>query len=407
MSVMMLLKIFSDCCICFAILGSGPVIFEIPLMLPAMLCGLSACIATFFDGKGWDIPRRICAVLPLLCLLWGKTTGQTIILAIPALYTAVVILRGKLELEYSGYRHFFIRSLILLAGVYALAFVWLFLTQISGAEVLQLDTSVILRYGLVHILCGVVLQRQLRLGVGYHAEGGRRQMVMLLGTSGMIVAGVLLAEPLLRKNLSAVLNYLLSLVLTPIGFVADWVSKLLARLVVSEGDEEVYEEFIEHIENVGLGGNHQMGQAGPQPEQQPFDATAIWVIFVGFLLLVAVVILLHSFYNRTAKTNVGQLNSRPVTAPRKQKSPAFSNRGRVRQIYRDFLRVEKNLGMGLQHNHTSQDVLQRIHKDTDPESAAQLRQVYLAARYDDRQGITRAQVDQARMAIKGTRRAKK
>ena len=131
------------------------------------------------------------------------------------------------------------------------------------------------------------------------------------------------------------------------------------------------------------------------------------MIFVGFLLLVAVVILLHSFYNRTAKTNVGQLNSRPVTAPRKQKSPAFSNRGRVRQIYRDFLRVEKNLGMGLQHNHTSQDVLQRIHKDTDPESAAQLRQVYLAARYDDRQGITRAQVDQARMAIKGTRRAKK
>ncbi len=406
MSVMMLLKIFSDCCVCFAILGSGPITFDIPLLLPAVLCGIAAGLATFFDGKDWCLPRRLCAVLPLCCLLLAQTGGQGLILAAPALYTAAVILRGRLQLEYSGYRHFFIRSLLLLAGVLAVAFVWEFLTQLTNTQVLQLDTSVIVRYGLVHILCGVVLQRQLRLGVGSRAEGGRRQMVMLLGSSGAIVLGVLAAEPLLRKNVWAVILYLLELALTPIGFVADWLSKLFSRLLVSGGDEEIYEEFIDYIENIGLGGVHQGGQASPQPEAEPFDATVIWAVLAGLLLLIAVVILLHSFYKRTAKTNVGPLNSRPVTVPKKKKAPAFSNRGRVRQIYRDFLRVEKNLGMGLQHNHTSQDVLSRIHKSTDRESAADLRQVYLAARYDDRQTITRSQVEQARRAIKGTHGAK-
>ena len=51
MSVMMLLKIFSDCCICFAILGSGPVSFSLPRLLPAFICGMGAAIATFFDRK--------------------------------------------------------------------------------------------------------------------------------------------------------------------------------------------------------------------------------------------------------------------------------------------------------------------------------------------------------------------
>lgn len=406
MSILMLLKIFSDCCICFAILGSGPVVFSLPLLLPALLCGIAAGIATFFDGKGWDIPRRLCALLPLGCLLLAENGGQMLILAAPAIYTAAVILRGKLELEYSGYRHFFIRSLILLSGVYAVANIWLFLTQITDEAVLRLDTAVILRYGLVHLLCGVVLQRQLRLGVGYRAEGGRRQMVMLLGTATTIVAGVLAAEPLLRKGAGALLNYLFSLLMTPIGFVADWISKLFARLMVSEGDEEVYEEFIEHIGNIGLGGSHQGGQAAPQPEQESFDATAIWAVLAGLLLLIAVAILLHSFYKRSVKTNVDELSSRLVTAPKKKKATAFSNRGRVRQIYRDFLRVEKNLGMQLRHNYTSEDVLSRIHPDTDRSSAAQLRQVYLAARYDDRQNISRSQVEQARRAIKGTRRTK-
>jgi hypothetical protein len=62
--------------------------------------------------------------------------------------------------------------------------------------------------------------------------------------------------------------------------------------------------------------------------------------------------------------------------------------------------------MKLRSSDTSADVQARIHKDTDGPSADDLRGVYLAARYDDRQGVSRSQVERAKRALKGTRRTK-
>lgn len=406
MSAMMLLKIFSDCCICFAILGSGPVEFAVPLLLPALICGVAACIATFFDEKCWDVLRRLCAVLPFACLLLADNGGQMLILAVPAVYTAVVILRGDLHLEYSGYRHFFIRSLMLLGVVYIVANIWLFLTQITNEAVLQLDAAVILRYGLVHLLCGVVLQRQLRLGVGYRAEGGRRQMAILLGTAATIVVVFLAAEPLLRQGIGVVLRQLLSLILMPFGFLLDLVRRLFALLPRSENDEKEYEEFTEYIG--GILGNIEQILGKPQEDPSApttIDATAIWAVLAGIFVLVAAVLLLRSFYKRRGDLAPSDMTSRVVTAPKKKKTSTFSNRSKVRQLYRDFLRAEKNLGMKLMPNNTSQDVLARIHTSTHRPSADDLRQVYLSARYDDRKHISRDQVERAKRALKGTRQS--
>ncbi len=406
MSAMMILKIFSDCCICFAILASGPIRFDLPLLLPACVCGIGAGIATFFDRKELPVLRWLSAAIPLCSLLLAGSREQALILALPAIYTAGVILRGKLELEYSGFRHFFIRSLGLLAVVYWVALVWDFLAQITGTAALRLDAGMILRYGLVHLLCGVVLQRQLRLGVGYRAAGGRRQMATLLGTTTTMVVGFLAAEPLMRRGAGVLIRQLLMALLTPIAYVVDLVWRFLVSLFHRDGDEKTYQEFVDHMESIMMGDL----QNGPQTSQPPaefgLNATALWAILVGALLLVAVILLLRSFFKRSAELDGGEQTVRVITAPKKKKAPAFSNRTRVRQIYRDFLRVEKNLGMGLKHSDTSLDVLQRIHPQTDRTGAGDLRQVYLAARYDDRDNITRSQVEQAKQAIKAAHRSK-
>ncbi len=406
MSAMMILKIFSDCCICFAILATGPVSFSLPLLLPAFICGIGAGFATFFDRKEWNVLRWLSAAIPLCGLLLAEDGGQRLILAVPAIYTAGVILRGKLELEYSGYRHFFIRSLMLLAVAYWVALVWNFLNQITSTATLRLDAGMILRYGLVHALCGIVLQRQLRLGVGYRAEGGRRQMVTLLGTTTTIVVGFLAAEPLLRRGAAALLRYLLTLLLAPLGYLVEQVWRLLVSLFYTKGDEQSYQEFVDYMESINMGGFQNGGQTTQPPEEFGLNATALWAILVGALLVVAAVFLFRSFFKRSRELDGGEQTVSLVTAPKKKRTPVFSNRSRVRQIYRDFLRVEKNMGMRLKRSDTSQDVLQRIHPHTDRPSADALRQVYLVARYDDRQNITRSQVDAAKQAIKGTRNAK-
>ena len=406
MSAMMMLKIFSDCCICFAILGSGPVSFSLPLLIPACICGISAGIATFFDRRELDVLRRLSALLPFCCLLLSQGRGQSLILSVTAIYTAGVILRGKLELEYSNYRHFFIRSLILLAIVYAVAQIWNFLTQITTTEVLRLDAGLILRYSLVHLLCGVVLQRQLRLGVGSKAEGGRRQMATLLGTSTTIVVGFLAAEPLLRRGAAAVLRYLMSLLMLPIGYLIDLVWKFLQSLFYRKEDEKAYQEFVDHMQSINQGFVPSPGQPNQPPAEFGMNATDLWTILVAAFVLAAAVLLLRSFFKRSAELSGGEQTIGLVAVPKKKKDPTFSNRARVRQIYRDFLRVEKNLGMRLKHSDTSADVLSRIHPNTDRPSAEELRQVYLAARYDDRQTITRSHVEQAKRAIKGARSTK-
>lgn len=407
MSIAMLLKIFSDCCVCFAILASGPMKFTTPLLLPALICGMAACFATFCDGKSWDALRKICAALPFGCLLLAESGGQMLILALPAVYTATVILRGNLHLEYSNYRHFFIRSLILLGVAFIVANIWMFLTQIAGEAVLQLDTEVILRYGLVHLLCGVVLQRQLRLGVGYRAEGGRRQMAMLLITAATIVVGFLAAEPFLRRNLGALLREIIALCLVPFGFLLDLAGRVIARLMKSEKDEQIYRDFLDHWNDVLMGvGDQNAGQGGPPSQETVFDPTVIWTVLAGIFVLVAAILLLRSFYKSRGDLIPSDLTSGVVTAPKKKKASTFSNRARVRQMYRDFLRSEKDLGMKLSPSHTSEDVLNSIHPRTDRPSADELRQVYLLARYDDRQSVTRSQVDAAKRALKGTRTKK-
>lgn len=404
MSVAMLLKIFSDCCIGFAILASGPVSFALPLLIPALICGVSAGIATFLEGKGLAVPRRMCCVLPFSCLLLAANGQQMLVLAVPAVYTAFVILQGKLELEYYSYRRFFLRSLALVGGVYVAAHVWIFLTQITNEVTLQLDPSIILRYGLVHLLCGVVLQRQLRLGVGNRAEGGRKQMATLLIIAATIVVGFLVAEPLLRQGIGSVLRFILSIVLIPFAFLIRLIAWLFSTLTNTENDQEVYEEFSDYMANIMTGVDDLYGKPQEQPEQTPINTTAIWAVLVGLVLLVAAVLLLRSFHKRRADADSGQLVSHVITAPKKKKVPTFSNRGRVRQLYRDFLRAEKSLGMKLKPCDTSADVLERIHPDTDRPSASDLRNMYLLARYDDRQNISRGQVERAKRALKGTRR---
>lgn len=408
MSIAMVLKIFSDCCVCFAILGSGPVQFDLPLLVPALLCGIAAGIASLFQEKGWAAASRMCALLPLLCLLLAESGQQALVLAVPAIYTALVILRGKLELEYYSYRRFFLQSLVLVGAAYLIVNIWIFLARATNEPQPDLDGSVILRYGLVHLFCGVVLQRQLRLGVGYRSEGGRRQMSMLLGTVGAVVLAFVLAEPLLREYAAVLMKYVLTVAVTPVMLLIELLTWVIRLFEKKQPDQQVTDATAEVS---GEGAVNPVGDAIGQTVERPDaitpDPTFGWVGLVVILLLVAAVILYRSFQKRRAAGDPGEIAGRVVTPPKKKRASALSNRYRVRQLYREFLRVEKGWGLKLKICDTSADILQRIHPETDKPSANALRQVYLAARYDDRQNISRSQVSEARRALKGTRRTKK
>ena len=410
MSIAMVLKIFSDCCICFAILGSGPISFPIPLLLPALICGVIAGVATFFAQKNWRVLRLVCGLLPMLCLLLGNDQMQRLLLAVPSLYTAIVIVRGKLELEYYSYRKFFLQSLALLVGTYVIVNIWIFLSAATGNPTTQLDGGVILRYGIVHLLCGIVLQRQLRLGVENNAKSNRRQASMLLGAGGAVIFSFLAAEPLLRQHFLGLLRGALLLLGVPIMLIIELFAKIIELL--GSAQQETQGQIVQGT-TPGFSSGMLVPPGATVPAEpgetvaKEIDPMLLWGALVVVLLIIAAVILVTSFQKRRASGEIGEIKISVVTAQKKKRDSVLSNRHKVRQFYREFLRTENGWGLKLKKSDTSADVLRRIRPETDKKSAADLRQVYLLARYDDRVSISRNQVNAAKQALKGTKKTGK
>ena len=410
MSLLMVLKIFSDCCICFAIIGSGPITFDIPLLVPALLCGLSAGLAAFFYKKKWKAARWLCGLLPLFCLLFGKNSGQILLLAVPAIYTSGIIFLEKLELEYYSYSRFFKQSLMLLGGAYLVTNIWLFLSAATGEASLALDGNVIIRYGLVHLFCGIVLQRQLRLGVDYSSKSNRRQIPVLLGVAAVIALSFVTAEPFLRKHFLQLIEYVLMMFGVPVFLLIELLSKLISWFANKDHSVEIQPGQ----QQQGTGGG---GAMTPIPDvtvpKEEIEAAAnttdpiyIWTAVIIVLLAVAAIILYRSFQKQRFSGSTRDIKSMVVVSPKKKRDSVLSNRYKVRQLYREFLRLENGRGLKLKCNDTSEDVLRRIHPETDKKSAADLRQVYLAARYDGRKSVSRSQVNAAKQALKGTKSGK-
>ncbi len=404
MSVAVLLKIFADCCMMFSILGSGPFPFEISLLIPAAICGLSAGASAFFENRNRTALQRLCCLLPLCSLLLAQGVAQLVILSVPAAYTAIVILRGNTMLDYASYRHYFVRSLGLLGTALTVLGLWSVFSDITKAADFGPDFSLALRYGLLYLLCGVMLQRQLRLGIEKRAEGGRRQFASLLVTALVVAAGCAVAEPMLRQSAAAVLQVVVYLLLSPLALIVMGVARLIDMLQPGEPDEEVLQQILEHWARIVRGEDMEQPPPMEAPVQSQEPNYTVWIIVAAALVVIAAVFLIRSFLRRRTYADPIRQTSQVVAAPKKKKDPRLSNRGRVRQLYREFLKVERNLGMKLSPCDTSADVLSRIHPTTDKASAEELREVYLAARYDDRASISRSQAEKAKRALKGTRR---
>ena len=65
--------------------------------------------------------------------------------------------------------------------------------------------------------------------------------------------------------------------------------------------------------------------------------------------------------------------------------------------------MEKSRGQSFSKHDTSEDILHRLSPGTDRQAAAELREIYLRARYDDAREIDRTQVDRAKTALRKCR----
>lgn len=397
------LKMFSDACLCFAILGTFQTVFPFSYqpVYAALLCGGGAAVAVALQNSGKGSLRWLGIALPLLSLILADGFSNMLILIPVVGYTAAVIFRGQFHLDYYDFRSNFRRGLILVCGLYiALYFIW-FIEDMAYEDYQSISPENMLRYGIVYIICGILLQRHLRLGAENQAHGSTAQIgVILLGT-GAVILGFSAASEWLKKGAYQVFRVFLAVILAIPMVIYQLLYYLLNLEDVDKMEEKVAEEIIEESQPVVEPVLEQyIYEAMQEPREEP---GYWWVVLVVLLLLGVMAWLFLSYRKRQNQVHTEENISALEPAEQGRKDPRRSNRGKVRHYYREYLRLERKRGIVLKKNMTTEDILHKITPFTDKNAATQLREVYLEARYNENGEITRQQVEEAKEALRKIR----
>lgn len=396
MSVWMFLKVFSDLCVIFAVLGPFPevIVYHSSLLLPAVLCAFGAGVAAGLQNAGRGGLRWLGAAFPALALYLSWVTGGVAIVLAVAVYTVVVILWGRLHLEYYSFCHSFQTSLKLVGIWYVLLWMLALLKEMPVKDFTLIHEEIALRFGLIHCFTGVILQRQLRLGGDAVAKGSRLQMAVVLIGTGSAIAAFIAAMPALRKGIAAVIHAVVLAVVSLMSLRYDsFMEDYAAR-------RKMWEEETAKTGTAIIQPNWQ--EIIPQQPQVDKEPSYWWIILVVAFAILAAFLLLRAFGRKSVSVSteetVGQID-----IPDRNKDTRRTNRGKVRHYYREYLRHGQKRGLTVRKYDTSGDILEKTPADTDREAAAALRQIYLRARYDETGEVTAEQAEEARALLKKIR----
>ena len=405
MTLLLFLKVFADMCLCYAVLGSLPGLFavEFSLLWPAILAGSSVALASILYFSGYHKLRYLCIGIPLIALLFCSTWIGAMLILPALIYSGAIIFQSNYALEYYNIQGTFRKALTWL-GLFFVIILTLsvFESSVPGGQNFT-DYKVTFFYGLLYCFCGVILQRQLRLGTENETKDlGKKKAIISVIALTFCILGVLAVAWLLRSSANSALDLLINGVALVIGAIA-WV----LRMLFDKADPEFKDEFL---------GNTIPPETTPtatmptftgaeKPIQDVVKLGFPWwlvILLMGAMVIVLLIMLRNFFvHSNSVGTPVQEEKISPEKQEKRQKKR--SNRSKIRHYYRQFLRFERKKGLKYTTTQTSADILASVSPLTNRAAAAALREEYLHARYDHATDITDAQVARAKSALKKIR----
>lgn len=333
--------------------------------LCALACGLAGQLQTR------PAARYACAVLPPLALLSASGIRETVLLAIPIIYSMLLIVTPKLFPEHDSYsRH--MKISLPLTAIFLLSF-----EAVEGSTIAMLICTV------VYFLTGVFYTRQLRLGDSTDLRDKLRDFAavgIVPAAAGAIMGLLLLGRTLIRM--------LLGILFAPVGGVLGFLawSASFIPLATTEPPEASTLPPTELAEDM---------MATPivmpsttlwkQPRFEDFARTPM--IIAGILAVIGIVVYLFFCFSRSESARSGgrviSTASKPITVTTEAKAARRedSNRRKIRAVYVKYLLLLLSRGFYRSRYHTSRDVLDATREQTKPDAAEELRSIYIRARY--------------------------
>ena len=371
---------FAGCLVSF----SGNARCLISLLLPSFFCALSQMIRKIRpQKKGFCIAASSCS---LICLILPGLSAWDRIALLPVLaYTGYLTIPGRMDMTRENRKDVF----LLFCRSYPLFFV--LFSLLGGFENLLLFS---LPYALLTIILCIYLMRLLR----HDEEVYSRPFFLLAGSvpvAVLMLLSRLLSMPIVlnavRSALSAVYNNILVPILMIILYgcaylIFGLISPLLS--LISGGSQDTLDQTISTEEE-----ELNILSEGTSSPALPFLLLFLKILGVLLLIFLAVRLLLWLFRRLAGRSRADTAASSAAEIRQKADRAAVSEKqhsprsplhpvNRIRREYRSYLKLCRRSGLNPPCYYTTQDIEKASDAFLrDHDAAAQLRQLYLQARY--------------------------
>lgn len=407
MSLCFFLKLLSEFSLYFvaanAILSIGMVGVE--SLFPMLLCAGIGTFARWMDEKWTDGRWKNSRLFPLLLLLavffFADGFGTALAVALPALYTVLLIFSRRYYIDHATQADFF------RIGTYLVVV----LVVIFG---FLIGLTYVIPFALLFFLSSILLLRSLRQDSDIQKEK-RYRLLNLLSIALLILLDLVLGSDtalrLLQQAAQAVYTLAISPVLYVLAYLVASTAVGFARLVAFLFPN--YELDMDGMKYL----MDSMNAAQPMIEEgyDPGSMSDRLILFaraavtIGALAALIIFFLRHSRRGKNPDTQAGVREYRSsVTAFRPEEKipsdrfPPREPRAAVRYYYRSFLRLCANLGHPFPPHYTSKHIENVIADEFDEESLTALRQTYIRARYSGH-AVTKEDVSLIKEQVKRMR----
>lgn len=388
------LKVLSDLLLYAAMIeSSGSIISNTVVFIPViMVMSLGPLVARYIYDRTGNALRYL-GIIPIISAFFAsELTLFNIGVLIPsAIYLIILVAKKNQELEY--YTHTKQMRIFAMVGIIYILFQHL-ITVIYDNGIQQTLTPYL--YYLMFFILGVIVARKLR----YRRDNANVRNVFgvvgILGAS-CILMGVFLSYKYFEESIHAGIREALMFLLMPLAGIYAAYNDFLQKvndmvLPVATGDaqkasvaeiEEVFSGYTEPNYNINLH-IHEI-------------VAVLTIIAISLLFFFAV----RAFNNRRKLSGRANFEEDVVEDIRRKKTvQRFSNREKVRRIYRRFLAIMKGRGVTISENMTSEEVLNLLTDRVGYDSAVALRNIYIHARYNDYGNVREEDVRLAKEALK-------
>ena len=391
MNLVFFLKSLSENALYFSLAGLILSWFGVPLeaRIPLLLIALAGALCRAADKLG-RVRYAPLALLPL-CFFFARSLPAAAVLLPPMAFTVFSVYRRLFFPQHTDSVDAFRRGLLSAALLAA--------ASLFGSW--RAVSAVSLPLFVVFLTSGVLMLRMLR----HEEETLRRPRFVWLNAllvAAVLALGVLLGTPAALRGLFSFVGLIYRGVIVPIllcvVYLLAWVALLIAKLI-SRLRGEVPKQAEETVEEFAAGMRDYLGEVVPREPSAVFQNAML-----GLFVLAAVIGAVLYFKRRLSRLRAAETGgvreartlAAPYVAPRAPRelfTPRDPRRA-VRWHYRRFLALYRKLGGHTPPTCNSADIARGAAAYFPAQQVAELRELYLQARYSEAD-IPRAAAERA------------